>query len=91
MVQKKIDPQTTAACLNDCALAHKHLVDVEEDVAALDDHPLDRQVLANVLRLGHLQQNGNITGQSFKYLKYMLGIYGTCKQVLFLKCVICYI
>ena len=77
--------------LNEGSLANKHLVDVEQDVAALNNHPLDRQVLANVLRLGHLQQNGNITGQSFRYLKYMLGIYGTCKQVLFLKCVIRYI
>ena len=56
MVQKKRDPQTTVAFLNDCALAHKHLVDVEEDVAALDDHPLDRQVLANVLRVTDLRR-----------------------------------
>ena len=61
------------ADLNECSLANKHLVDVEQDVAALDDHPLDRQILADVLRLGHLQQNGNITGQC--YLKYMLGIW----------------
>ena len=58
--------------LNEGSLANKHLVDVEQDVAALDDHPLDRQVLADVLRLGHLQKNGNITGQSFRYLKYMI-------------------
>ena len=52
--------------LNEGSLANKHLVDVEQDVAAFDDHSLDRQVLADVFRFGHLQSNGNIN----KLVKY---------------------
>ena len=52
--------------LNEGSLANKHLVDVEQDVAALNNHPLDRQVLADVFRFGHLQSNGNI----YKSVKY---------------------
>ena len=37
--------------LDEGALAHEHLVDVQEDVTALDDHPLDGQVLPDVFRL----------------------------------------
>ena len=54
--------------LNEGSLANKHLVDVEQDVAAFDDHSLDRQVLADVFRFGHLQSNGNIN----KLVKYFL-------------------
>ena len=54
--------------LNEGSLANKHLVDVEQDVAAFDDHSLDRQVLADVFRFGHLQSNGNIN-KSVKYFR----------------------
>lgn len=50
--------------LDEGSLADKHLVDVEEDVAALDDHPLDGQVLADVLSLAYLaksRENGDVT------------------------------
>ena len=36
------------------SLPHKHLVDVQQDVAALHDHPLYGQVLPDVLSLGDL-------------------------------------
>ena len=52
----RMETESHLTCLNDCALPDKHLVDVEEDVAALDDHPLDRQVLPDVLRVAHLQR-----------------------------------
>ena len=35
-------------------LPDESLVDVEQDVAALDDHALDREVLADVLGLANL-------------------------------------
>ena len=44
-------------CIRDLykgALSHEHLVDVQEDVTALHDHPLYRQVLPDVLGLRHL-------------------------------------
>ena len=52
----RIETESHLACLNDGALPDEHLVHVEEDVAALDDHPLDRQVLPDVLRVAHLQR-----------------------------------
>ena len=48
-------PSIIIACLNDSALSDEHLVDVEEDVAALDDHPLDGQVLPDVLSVRDLK------------------------------------
>jgi hypothetical protein len=43
------------ACKCVLTLSHEHLVHVQENVAALHDHPLHCQVFAQVLRLAHLK------------------------------------
>jgi hypothetical protein len=40
--------------MDEGSLANKDLVDVEENVTALNDHPLDGKVLSEILRLAHL-------------------------------------
>ena len=47
-------PLSVRQDLYQCSLSHEDLVHVQQDVAALHDHPLYGQVLPDVLRLRHL-------------------------------------
>ena len=59
--------------LNQCPLPDEHLIDVQEDVAALNNHSLDGQILSNVLCLTHLVEQG-WQWNSLKYFGYFLGL-----------------
>ena len=59
--------------LNQCALPDEHLIDVQEDVAALNNHSLDGQILSNVLGLTHLVEQW-WQWNSLKYFGYFFGL-----------------
>ena len=59
--------------LNQCPLPDEHLIDVQEDVAALNNHSLDGQILSNVFCLTHLVEQG-WQCNSLKYFGFFFGL-----------------
>ena len=57
--------------LNQRSLPDEHLIDVQEDVAALNNHSLDGQILSNVFCLTHLVEQG-WQCNSLKYFGFFL-------------------